>query len=126
VSTTAQRTLERLAKSINRAFSGMYVIAQTSTAPRVNVRVCCETVDAKTGMGFGGTGIHVTIGGRTMTTDEGGNITALAEDGRELDLRQLPREPAPQPKQVDKPMKVGDFSNVDWNQYTADVDKING
>lgn len=112
--TTAQRAMERLAKSITVAFPTVKV---EEMAYLITVPVKCETVELKGSTGFATSGLRLTIGNRVLTTNEHGEITKLEQDGKEIDVRQLLREPAraEQNKRATETAKnVGDFSKVDW------------
>lgn len=82
MSTTAQRAMERLARAINQAFSGatMFVrdadFAQYGGGTNEPVPVKAEALGVKSG-GVAGTGIRLTIGNRTVTFDENGQLVGV-------------------------------------------------
>lgn len=120
--TTAQRALDRLAKSITAAFVGFGADKVYPTPDAIiecSVPVSCVVVESSSrGAGFVGSGLKLTIGNRILLTNEHGEIVRVEQDGKELDLRQMQRDrEAPKRRaEAAEQAKAGDFSKVDWGQ----------
>ena len=99
MSTRSEQFVKRLTSSINRAFP------LTWNGVR-HGGIKAEVVEARgVGISFSGSGMRIIHEGRVLTVDESGGIVGLTQDGVEMDLRALPREPVPRPAKRPEPAK---------------------
>ena len=123
MSTTAERAMERLARSITQAFTELRTATYSGSKPvgSVQVPVKCETTASKAGMGFAGTGLKLSIGDRVATFDAEGQLVGTVDLTREMTEQR--RQQEEQHRKINEEIaarhraeaiKRGDFSKVDW------------